>query len=719
MQPRLVYVCTFAFIAALTAVHPLAAQTTFKVAQWNLRGGQGVLELAGKPHLFDAGSDCAVNAWGSGYMKNELVNKIKNDPDVIALGLNEGYGCAGPSEVQALLGWAAHSNQLNGNGIIAKFGFAGTPEFYELLPPGTPDQMYVVYAQVCRNSTCSATVDVFLAHWGGGGQAVIEQQAIDTRDFMASRAGTRPRVFVGDLNVWDQISGHAGSCSETSIKPWGLQTLRDAGYKDAWKELRPTEPGYTQALNRNGCGIPNGAVWRRIDYAWSLGMTATAIEQIGLPQEIGETALSDHLGLKATFTIGTVPPPDTTPPTVTLTAPSNGATVSGSTNITATANDNVAIDRVEFWLDATTLLGSDSTAPYAISWNTTQAANGSHSLTAKAFDTSSNNTTSSAVNVTVSNGGGSGAAWTNLVNATAPSSTIEKTSGCTTCADAGGHTTAAVPSSGGYAEFVPGTGARLYAGLGTDTTTSTDPAAILFGFSFWENNAWDIREAGVYQTEGTYAAGDVFKVAVESGQVKYYRNGVLVYTSTGTPAASMVLDTTLVTVGAKVMNAVVSGGGGSGENPVTWATWTNAEPSGNSLVKTAGCDSCPDAGGTSQQAISASGSWVRFTPVVNALPGPSLAAGLALSPGNPPTASQLNYAFSIWPNGAWEVREGGAYRTEGAWTANDSFKVAIEGTSIKYYVNSTLVWTTAYVSGSYKFATVILNNGVSVSAMIK
>jgi hypothetical protein len=709
-------VCTVTFVTSLMAAAPAAAQT-FKVAQWNLRGGQGVAEIPGQPHLFDVYGGCAVNAWGSGYMQNELVNKIKNDPDVIALGLNEWYGCAGPTEVQALLGWAAHTNQLNGNGIIAKFGFPSgfTPEFYELLPPGTPDQMYVVYAQVCRNSACSATVDVFLAHWGGGGQAVIEQQAIETRDFMASRAGTRPRVFVGDLNVWDQISAHAGSCSERSIKPWGLQTLRDAGYKDAWKELRPTEPGYTQALNRNGCGIPNGAAWRRIDYVWSLGMTATAIEQIGVPTVIGETALSDHLGLKATFTIGTVPPPDTTPPTVTLTAPANGATVSGTISVAATASDNVAIDRVEFWLDGQTLLGTDTVAPYSTAWNTTSTSNGSHSVTAKAFDTASNHTTSAAATVTVSNGGAPGATWTNVVNASASGGTIEKTSGCTTCADAGGHTTAAVPSSGGYAEFVPSTGTRLFAGLGTDTSNNTNSAAILFGFSFWENNAWDVREGGVYKAEGTYVAGDVFRVAVESGQVKYYKNGALVYTSEGTPGASMVLDATLITVGAKVMNAVVSGGGSS-ENPVVWATSVNAAVSGNTLQKNAGCEGCGDAGGVAQQQVSTSG-WARFTATTVGT-NVAMLAGLASSPSTPPTPAQIRYGFSVWP-GAWEIREQGVYVTDGTMGAGDSLKIVLEGSLVKYYVNDTLVWTSSNATGPYSFAAHINSIGSSLTAFVK
>ena len=95
---------------------------------------------------------------------------------------------------------------------------------------------------------------------------------------------------------------------------------------------------------------------------------------------------------------------DTTPPTTSITAPANGATVSGTAvTVSANASDNVGVTRVEFYLDGTTLLATDTTSPYSISWNTTTATNGSHNLTSRAFDAANNSTTSTAVNVTVNN----------------------------------------------------------------------------------------------------------------------------------------------------------------------------------------------------------------------------------------------------------------------------------------------------------------------------
>jgi hypothetical protein len=89
---------------------------------------------------------------------------------------------------------------------------------------------------------------------------------------------------------------------------------------------------------------------------------------------------------------------------VSVTAPAAGATVSGSAvSVTANASDNVAISGVQFRLDGAALGAEDTTAPYAITWNTTSLANGSYTLTAVARDAAANTTTSTPVGVTVTN----------------------------------------------------------------------------------------------------------------------------------------------------------------------------------------------------------------------------------------------------------------------------------------------------------------------------
>src|SRR5439155_18199906 len=97
--------------------------------------------------------------------------------------------------------------------------------------------------------------------------------------------------------------------------------------------------------------------------------------------------------------------PDTTPPTVSLTSPANGDTVSGTVSVTASASDNVGVAGVQFQLDGANLGAEDTTAPYAVPWDTTTTANGStHTLRAVVRDAAGNSATSATVTVTVSNG---------------------------------------------------------------------------------------------------------------------------------------------------------------------------------------------------------------------------------------------------------------------------------------------------------------------------
>ena len=97
-------------------------------------------------------------------------------------------------------------------------------------------------------------------------------------------------------------------------------------------------------------------------------------------------------------------PGDTTPPTVSMGAPTNNATVAGSSvAVSATASDGVGVVGVQFRLDGVNLGAEDTSYPYSLVWNTTGVSNGAHVLTAVARDAAGNSTTSTSRTVTVSN----------------------------------------------------------------------------------------------------------------------------------------------------------------------------------------------------------------------------------------------------------------------------------------------------------------------------
>src|SRR5262245_76959 len=97
---------------------------------------------------------------------------------------------------------------------------------------------------------------------------------------------------------------------------------------------------------------------------------------------------------------------DNTAPTVTLTDPVNGTTVSGNTVVAATASDDLGIPIVQFYLDGAPLGTPVSAPPFMVTWNTRASASGPHTLTATATDLGGIVTTSQAVTVDVDNSAG-------------------------------------------------------------------------------------------------------------------------------------------------------------------------------------------------------------------------------------------------------------------------------------------------------------------------
>lgn len=105
--------------------------------------------------------------------------------------------------------------------------------------------------------------------------------------------------------------------------------------------------------------------------------------------------------IQASFLTGTFGAPNT-PPTVSITAPANGAGfITGSiVNITANAADaDGSVTQVQFFVDGVSV-GIDAIAPYAANYTSVA---GSHSLTAVATDNNGATTTSSVIVINVAN----------------------------------------------------------------------------------------------------------------------------------------------------------------------------------------------------------------------------------------------------------------------------------------------------------------------------
>ncbi|MEK7642063.1 MAG: LamG-like jellyroll fold domain-containing protein, partial [Patescibacteria group bacterium] len=177
---------------------------------------------------------------------------------------------------------------------------------------------------------------------------------------------------------------------------------------------------------------------------------------------------------------GVVVPGDTTAPTVSVTAPAAGATVTGTaTAFSATAADNVGVAGVQFRIDGINVGAEDTISPYTVSWNTTSSVNGTHSLTAVARDAAGNTTSSTPVTVTVS-------------NAVIPVSTtlsaywnLNQTSGTTATDSSGNSRTATLLGSPTWTTGVAGNG-LLFNGTSAYVNAGNIGSAT-FSISAWVN----------------------------------------------------------------------------------------------------------------------------------------------------------------------------------------------------------------------------------------
>ncbi len=91
------------------------------------------------------------------------------------------------------------------------------------------------------------------------------------------------------------------------------------------------------------------------------------------------------------------------PPTVSITNPVDGATVSGTVSVTADASDDNGVNQVEFFVDSVSIgVDSDSSDGWSASWDTTAYADEDHTVKAVATDTEIQ-TASDSISVTVDN----------------------------------------------------------------------------------------------------------------------------------------------------------------------------------------------------------------------------------------------------------------------------------------------------------------------------
>ena len=277
--------------------------------------------------------------------------------------------------------------------------------------------------------------------------------------------------------------------------------------------------------------------------------------------------------------------------------------------------------------------------------------------------------------------------WTSAVGAVANGNSLTKTAPWS-WSNAGAVSTQSIVSGDGYLEFTAqGPAYELMAGLGNgDTSQSYVDIEYAIYASY---GTLRVYESGTSRGSfGTYAAGDRLRVGVENGEVKYRKNDVVFYQSLTAPTYPLLVDTSLGSTGATVINALlIRTPPPSGTELVVWTSAVGAVANGNSLTKTAPW-SWSNAGAVSTQSIASGDGYLEFT-------APGLSYELMAGLGNGDTSqSYVDIEYAIYASyGTLRVYESGTSRGSfGTYLAGDRLRVGVESGVVTYRKNDVVFY---------------------------
>jgi subtilisin family serine protease len=312
----------------------------------------------------------------------------------------------------------------NGTGVA---GVAGQAKIMpvRIADPGAP----VYWSTVAQGITYAADKGARVAsisYWGLMASSAIQSASQYMKDrgglvvVSAGNNGTQENYSATSTMI--PVSATDQNDQLTSFSSYGSYVALAAPGVDIWT----TSPGGGYAAGWGtsfSTPVTAGAV--ALIMAAKPGLTSTQVESIlfknatdlgpsGRDVYFGYGRVNADAAVRAAAGTST-PPADTTAPTASIDAPLAGSTVSGVVPVNVSASDNVGVSKVELRVNGA-LYATDTSSPFAFSWDSTRVANGSANLQAVAYDAAGNTGASSTTTVTVSNS-----------TAVAPSPTIDTT----------------------------------------------------------------------------------------------------------------------------------------------------------------------------------------------------------------------------------------------------------------------------------------------------
>lgn len=259
--------------------------------------------------------------------------------------------------------------------------------------------------------------------------------------------------------------------------------------------------------------------------------------------------------------------------------------------------------------------------------------------------------------------------------------------------DAGAISTRSLLSGDGNLEVVAAeTSTDRVIGLSRGNTNHA-VADVDFAFRLKAGGLLDVVENGAVHATGTYVAGDLLRVAIEGGVVKYRQNGTLVFSSTTTPSYPLLVDASVASAGATLGAASLTG---DLVTNVSWTAVADAVANGPGLTKQSA--SAWTSGGVSRRSLTAAApAFVEFS----GTPGAYLIAGLG-NGNTDNTPADVDYGLYLYADRV-RIFESGQMRLEQvvSYSATDRFRVSISGSVVTYSRNGVQIYQTTNATPTY------------------
>jgi peptidoglycan/xylan/chitin deacetylase (PgdA/CDA1 family) len=275
-------------------------------------------------------------------------------------------------------------------------------------PPAFPGHTYTVGAQYISNTPPRYTI--YYRTTTGGWIFFAQSPTLPTSSTYVTGTYTTPPLPTGatalsvGLSIYDvgSITTDAYSLVDTDVTPPTVALTTPTGSTvggTVTLTATASDAGGISHVDFLVQGVVVGtATTAPYSVAWDT--TKTADSTVGVVARAVDLAGNVSLSPGILVTIANTPPPDTTPPTVAMAVPADGAVVTGLVTVRANATDNVKVSHVDYLVD-NQLVASADASPFTAVWDSTKHAAGDAAVTARARDAAGNTTVSAPIHVTV------------------------------------------------------------------------------------------------------------------------------------------------------------------------------------------------------------------------------------------------------------------------------------------------------------------------------